>query len=230
MADHARVEDHVPREDRPEVVVRGRDDHPLGPAEVEHQHHQAAGEQRDAQQARQRRARLVGRLAEHRADRGHVQHARGGDDHEDREHVRQAPDHLVRHAGDDVAVQLHVVRGAQAERRDERRRGRRAARSCERWRASSSQLLHRASRDPRRMKPGHLVGQAFGNPSRSWRARAKPVGRSTPLMSPEPGCARLSSFTSLRRPPDALGGTACVPWPSNSHGRCRIGTAGRSAE
>ena len=112
---HARVEEHVPGEHRAEVVVGGRHDHAVGAAQVEHQHHQAAAQQRQREQPRQRRARLVHRLAEHRADRGHVQHARGGHDHEDRKHVRQAPHHLVVHAGDDVAVRLHVVRGSQAE-------------------------------------------------------------------------------------------------------------------
>src|SRR5437868_5382309 len=37
------------------------------------------------------------------------------------------------------------------------------------------------------------------------RPRAKAGGRPPPLMSPEPRCARLSSFTSLRRPPTSLG-------------------------
>ncbi|MDT4847294.1 hypothetical protein FQZ97_813440 [compost metagenome] len=101
---HARVEEDVPGEDRFEVVVRGGDDHAIGPTQVQHQHHQAAHQQGDAQQTRERRARLVDRLAEDRADRGDVEHPRGRDDHEDREHMGQAPDDLVVHAGDDVAV------------------------------------------------------------------------------------------------------------------------------
>jgi hypothetical protein len=118
--DHAGVEKHVPGEHRLEVVVRRRDDHPVRPAQVEHQHHQAAGQQRHAQQARQRRPRLVRWLAEDRADRGDVEHTGCGHDHEDREHVRQAPHHLVGHAGDDVAVRLHLVRGGQPDARDQR--------------------------------------------------------------------------------------------------------------
>ena len=100
---------------------------------------------------------------------------------------------------------------------------------CRGW-SVSLQLLHRASRDPRRMKRAQLGRHCVGGATRSCRARAKAIGRPTPLMSSEPGCARLSPFTSLRRPPDGLGGTAGVPLPSNTDARCRIGTAGRSAQ
>jgi hypothetical protein len=51
-----------------------------------------------------RRARLVELLAEHRTDGSDVQHARGGDDQEHREDMRQTPDDLVVHAGQDMAV------------------------------------------------------------------------------------------------------------------------------
>jgi hypothetical protein len=37
------------------------------------------------------------------------------------------------------------------------------------------------------------------------RSHAKGIGWPAALMSPVPGCARPSSLTSLRRPPDALG-------------------------
>ena len=43
-------------------------------------------------------------------------------------------------------------------------------------------------------------------------ARAKGAGWATPLMSHGPGCARPSSFTSLRCPPDSLG---CMPGRSS---------------
>ena len=60
-----------------------------------------------------RREGLVGRLAEDRADRGDVERAGGGDDQEHREDVRRAPDDLVVHPGDVVAVVLHVEGGGQ---------------------------------------------------------------------------------------------------------------------
>jgi hypothetical protein len=65
---HAGVEDHVPAEHRSRVEV-GRGDHQaVGAAEVEHDHGQAAAQHGDAEQGGERRARLVGLLAEHRAD------------------------------------------------------------------------------------------------------------------------------------------------------------------
>ena len=127
--EHARVQEHVPREHRREVVVRRGDDHAVGTAEVEHQHEQPAGEEREAQQPRQRRAGLVRGLSEHGTDRRDVEHAGGRDDHEDREDVRHAPDDLVVHAGDRVAVLLHEVRGRQAREHDQRPARRRAPRT-----------------------------------------------------------------------------------------------------
>ena len=99
--------------------MRRSDDHALGPAEVEHQHGEAAREQRNAQESRQRRARLVLRLAEYGADRRDVERAGRGDDQEDREHVRQARDDAVVHPGDDVAMLFHVVRRREPGQRDE---------------------------------------------------------------------------------------------------------------
>ena len=100
--------------------MRGGDDDPVRAAEIEHQHHQAAGEQRQRQQAGQRRACLIDRLAEHRTDRGDVEHAGGGDDHEDGKHVRHAPDDLVGHAGDGVAVFFHVMGSTESDRDQQR--------------------------------------------------------------------------------------------------------------
>ena len=50
------------------MIVRRRDQQAVRAPEVEHEHDQPARQQRDADEARQRRARLVRRLAEHRAD------------------------------------------------------------------------------------------------------------------------------------------------------------------
>ena len=80
-----------------------------------------------------RRERLVELAAEHRGDRGDVERARGGDDQEYREHMRHAPDDPVAHAGDVVAVVLHVPGGAEAgedqgaEHREQRQVGAAAA-------------------------------------------------------------------------------------------------------
>ena len=100
----ARVEVDVPCEDRAEIVVRDGDEHALRPAEIEHQHHEAAGEQGDGEDARQAGVGLVGETVEDRRDRGDIERARGRHDQEHGEHMRQAPDDLVAHAGDDVAV------------------------------------------------------------------------------------------------------------------------------
>lgn len=48
-------------------------------------------------------------------------------------------------------------------------------------------------------------------------------------MSPEPGFARLSSFTSLRQSPDALGSHGALPSVEELC-RCQIGAVGRSAQ
>jgi hypothetical protein len=103
----ARIEEDVPGEDRLEVVVRHRHDLPVRPSEVEHEHRQAAGQQRDREQAGEAGERLVEFAAEHRCDRGHVERARGGDDEKNREYVRHAPHDAVAHAGDVMAVVLH---------------------------------------------------------------------------------------------------------------------------
>ena len=52
-------------------------------------------------------------IRDSRADGGDVEHAGGGDDEEDGEDVRDAPDDLVVHAGDDVAVVLEMQEGAE---------------------------------------------------------------------------------------------------------------------
>ena len=114
--DEAAVEIDVPGEDRLEIVVRHRDEDADRPAEIEHQHHQAASQQRYGEDAGQPRIGLVGEAVEHGRDRGDVERPRGGHDQEHREHVRRSPDDLVAHAGDDVAVLLHIERGADPER------------------------------------------------------------------------------------------------------------------
>ena len=98
--------------------MRHRDEDAHGPSEVKHENHQTAGEQGDGQNAGEPRVRLVGEPVEDGGDRGDVERARGGDDEEHGEHVRRAPDDLIAHAGDDVAVLFHIERGAKAERQE----------------------------------------------------------------------------------------------------------------
>ena len=111
-----RVEIDVPGEDRFEIVLQDRDDQPFRSAEIKHEHGQPARQQRDGENARESRIGLVGQPVEHRRDRGDIERARRRDDQEHREDMRQAPDDLVVHAGDDMAVLFHVERGAEAQR------------------------------------------------------------------------------------------------------------------
>ena len=61
-------------------------------------------------------------------------------------------------------------------------------------------------------------------------ARAKASGWPTALMSPVPGSARPSSFTSLRRPPAVLGGGPCRQAANKRRRVCSIGLMRRSAQ
>jgi hypothetical protein len=99
--------------------VRCGDHQAVGATEVKHDHGEAAADHGQRQQSRQRGARLVELAAEHGAHRGDVEHAGRGHDQEDGEDMRQTPDDLVVHAGDDVAGVLHVERGTDADRRDQ---------------------------------------------------------------------------------------------------------------
>ena len=109
-----RVEENIPGKDRLEVVVRHRDDQAVGPPEVEHQDGKPAGKQRDGKKSRKPSQRLVQIPPEHRGDRSHVERPGGRHDQKHREHVRSAPYDPVAHAGDIVAVMLHVPCGAKA--------------------------------------------------------------------------------------------------------------------
>jgi len=64
--------------------------------------------------------------------------------------------------------------------------------------------------------------QSFGCCSYAATERAKATGW--------PCCARASSFTSLRQPPDALGLGTVVACEGEQPERCRIRTVRRSAQ
>jgi hypothetical protein len=114
--DHeAGVEEDVPGEDGLEVVVGHGHDQAIGTTQVQHQDGETAHQQGDGQQAGQAGQRLVGRLAEHRADGGDIQRPGCGHDQEHREHMGDAPYDLVVHARDPVAAVLHVVGGSEGD-------------------------------------------------------------------------------------------------------------------
>ena len=87
------------------------DNEPIRAPQIQHEHREPAGEQRDREHPRQPRQRLVHGLPEHRRGRGRVERAGRGHDQEHREHVGQPPHDPVVHAGDVVPLHVHVMPG-----------------------------------------------------------------------------------------------------------------------
>ena len=93
---------------------------PVRAPQVEHQDQEPADQERHREQAGQAPQGLVGALAEDGADGGDVERPGGGEDQEHGEDMGRPPHHRIVHAGDPVALVLHVERGQAAEPDDRR--------------------------------------------------------------------------------------------------------------
>ena len=90
------------------------DDQTIRTPQIKQKHRQPADQQRDRQKPGQSRKPLIGQLVEHRRGRGHIKRPGSGDDQKHRKHMRNAPHHLIVHAGHHMTVMLHIEGGGEA--------------------------------------------------------------------------------------------------------------------